>query len=157
MAIHTIQTRQIIKSSLTEAWDFFSSPRNLARITPPELGFQILTELPAHMYSGMMIEYRVTPLLGIPMRWLTEITHVHEGKFFVDEQRVGPYAIWHHEHHFKDLGNGTVEMQDKVTYVPPFGPLGELVHPFIIKPQLDRIFAHREKAVTELFGHGVSA
>ena len=104
------------------------------------------------MFAGMMIEYRVTPVAGIPMTWLTEISHVKENEFFVDEQRVGPYAIWHHEHHFKDLGDGRVEMRDKITYVPPFGLLGELVHPFLIKPQLDRIFAHREKAANELFG-----
>ena len=152
MAIHTIQTQQIIKCSLTKAWDFFSNPRNLARITPNELGFQIITDLPERMFAGMMIEYRVTPVLGIPMTWLTEISHVREHEYFVDEQRVGPYAIWHHEHHFKDLGEGQVELRDKVTYVPPFGVLGEAVHPLLIKPQLDKIFAHREKAVNELFG-----
>lgn len=152
MAIHTLETRQVIKASLQQAWDFFSSPRNLSRITPPEMGFTILSDLPERMFAGMMIEYKVTPLFGIPITWLTEISQVREGEFFVDEQRVGPYAIWHHEHHFKDLGDGRVEMHDRVTYVPPFGLLGELVHPFIIKPQLDKIFAFREQAVTELFG-----
>ncbi|MDB6120377.1 MAG: hypothetical protein JWO08_4158 [Verrucomicrobiaceae bacterium] len=152
MAIHTLQSRQVIKASLQQAWAFFSSPRNLSRITPPEMGFTILSELPESMFPGMMIEYKVTPLFGIPLTWLTEISHVKERELFVDEQRVGPYAIWHHEHHFRDLGDGRVEMHDRVTYVPPFGLLGELVHPFIIKPQLDRIFAHREKAVNELFG-----
>lgn len=152
MAIHTLETRQVIKASLQQAWDFFSSPRNLSRITPPEMGFTILSDLPERMFAGMMIEYKVTPLFGIPITWLTEISQVRVGEFFVDEQRVGPYAIWHHEHHFKDLGDGRVEMHDRVTYVPPFGLLGELVHPFIIKPQLDKIFAFREQAVTELFG-----
>jgi len=152
MAIHTLETRQVIKASLQQAWDFFSSPRNLSRITPPEMGFTILSDLPERMFAGMMIEYKVTPLFGIPITWLTEISQVREGEFFVDEQRVGPYAIWHHEHHFKDLGDGRVEMHDRVTYVPPCGLLGELVHPFIIKPQLDKIFAFREQAVTELFG-----
>ena len=152
MAIHTLQSRQVLKASLQQAWDFFSSPRNLARITPPEMGFSILSELPERMFAGMMIEYKVTPLFGIPLTWLTEISHVKEREFFVDEQRVGPYALWHHEHHFRDLGDGRVEMHDQVTYVPPFGVLGELVHPFIIKPQLDRIFAYRDKAVNELFG-----
>ncbi|MDB6137075.1 MAG: cell division inhibitor [Verrucomicrobiaceae bacterium] len=151
MAIHTIQTRQVIKATLQQAWDFFSSPRNLSRITPPEMGFTILSELPERMFAGMMIEYKVTPLFGIPLTWLTEISHLREQEYFVDEQRVGPYAIWHHEHHFKDLGGGRVEMHDRVTYAPPFGVLGELVHPFIIKPELDKIFGFRERAVQALF------
>jgi ligand-binding SRPBCC domain-containing protein len=98
-----------------------------------------------------MIEYRVRPLLGFPMRWLTEITHVEPGRFFVDEQRIGPYRIWHHEHHFKALENGQTEMSDRITYVLPFSPLSELVHPILVKPQLTKIFAFREKAVRELF------
>ena len=152
MAIHTLETRQIIKATLAEAWDYFSNPANLARITPCDLGFKIISTLPGRVHEGMMIEYRVTPLFGIPMTWLTEISHVRDQEYFVDEQRVGPYAIWHHEHHFKDLGGGQVEMRDKVTYVPPFGVLGEIVHPFIIKPQLDKIFAYREQAVNKQFG-----
>ncbi len=151
MAIHTLQFRQVIKATPQQAWDFFSDPRNLPLITPPGLGFEILTKLTGRMYPGMMIQYRVRPLFGIPMNWLTEITHVREGEFFVDEQRVGPYALWHHEHHFKNAGDGQVEMLDSVTYVPPFGWLGELIHPFLIKPQLDRIFAHRTVAVSKLF------
>ena len=99
-----------------------------------------------------MIEYRVRPLLGIPVRWLTEITHVETGKLFVDEQRIGLYRIWHHEHHFTPLDAGQIEMTDRVTYVLPFGPLGDLVHPFLVQPQLAKIFAFREKAVNELFG-----
>ena len=99
----------------------------------------------------MMIEYRVRPLFGIPATWLTEITHVEPGKFFVDEQRIGPYRMWHHEHHFTALGDGKVEVRDRVTYVLPLGWLGELAHPFLVKPQLERIFAYREKAVGELF------
>ncbi|TLD72502.1 SRPBCC family protein [Phragmitibacter flavus] len=152
MAIHTLSTTQTVKGDLETIWSFFSDPRNLSRITPKEMGFEILSELPERMFPGMMIEYRVRPLLGIPMTWLTEITHVEEGRFFVDEQRVGPYAIWHHEHHFRDLGNGLVEMKDRVTYVPPFGILGEMVHPILIRPQLEKIFAHREKTVNEMFG-----
>jgi len=154
MAIHTLETRQVVKASLQQAWDFFSSPGNLARITPPEMSFTVLSTLPERMFAGMMIEYQVRPLFGIPMTWLTEISHVQEREFFVDEQRVGPYAIWHHEHHFKELSAGLVEMHDKVTYVPPFGVLGELVHLFIIKPQLDKIFEFRQRAVSGLFGEG---
>ena len=152
MAVHTLQTKQIIRASMAEAWSFFSNPRNLAKITPPEMGFEVLTpNLASHIYAGMMIAYRVRPLLGIPMTWLSEITLVEEGVRFIDEQRVGPYAVWHHEHAFHDLGDGRVEMEDRATYVLPFALLGDLVHPWLVKPQLERIFAFREKAVRELF------
>lgn len=149
--VHTIHSSQILRSSMERAWDFFSDPRNLAKITPPELDFKILTELPDRIHPGMMIEYRVRPLLGIPVRWLTEITHVEPGKYFVDEQRIGPYRIWHHEHHFRQLDDGQIEMTDRVTYVLPFSPLSDLIHPFLVRPQLAKIFAYREKAVNELF------
>jgi len=115
------------------------------------MGFIVKSDLPPRIHAGMMIEYRVSPLLGIPMTWLTEITQVRDGLYFVDEQRVGPYAIWHHEHHFRDLGDGRIEMQDKVTYTLPLSPFSEVVHPFLVKPQLDKIFAFREKRVNELF------
>ncbi len=149
--VHVLESSQIIRASIERAWDFFSDPRNLAKITPPELDFTVLTALPERVYPGLMIEYRVRPLLGIPARWVTEITHVESEKFFVDEQRIGPYRIWHHEHHFNQLDDGRVEMKDRVTYVLPFGPLGNLVHPFLVQPQLAKIFAFREKAVAELF------
>jgi len=149
--IHVLRTSQIIHSTIERAWDFFSDPRNLSRITPPELDFKVLTTLPERVHPGMMIEYRVRPVFGIPVRWLTEITHVEEGRFFVDEQRIGPYRIWHHEHHFKPLDSGRIELSDKVTYVLPFSPLGDLVHPFLVKPQLAKIFAFREQAVGALF------
>lgn len=152
MAVHTLHTKQIIRATREQAWAFFSNPRNLAKITPSGLGFEITTpDLPAKIYAGMMIAYRVRPLLGVPMTWLSEITLVEEGARFIDEQRVGPYAVWHHEHVFHDLGDGRIEMEDWATYVLPFGPLGDLVHPWLVKPQLERIFAHREKAVRELF------
>lgn len=149
--IHVLHSSQIIHANIERAWDFFSDPRNLSQITPPELGFEVLSDLPERIHSGMMIEYRVRPLLGIPVRWLTEITHVEDGKRFVDEQRIGPYRIWHHEHHFKALDNGRVEITDCVTYVLPFGPLGNLAHPVLVKPQLAKIFAFREQAVNEIF------
>jgi ligand-binding SRPBCC domain-containing protein len=150
--IHRLETTQILATSLDRAWDFFSDPRNLSRITPPELDFTILTDLPPRIHAGMMIEYRVRPLLGIPVRWLTEITHVEPGVRFIDEQRVGPYRMWHHEHHFRALDAGRVEMLDRVTYVLPFAPFGDLAHPIIVRPQLRKIFAFREKAVGGIFG-----
>ena len=103
------------------------------------------------MYPGLFIEYTVSPLLGIPMTWVTEITHVAEGEYFVDEQRVGPYAIWHHEHFFESIPGG-VKMTDVVHYKVPFGILGTLVHPFIVRPKLEQIFSYRWKANERLFG-----
>ena len=151
MAVHVFRRTQVISATVESAWEFFSDPRNLARITPPALDFTVLSELPERVHPGLMIEYRVRPLLGIPVRWLTEITHVEEGKFFVDEQRIGPYRIWHHEHRFTALPDGRVEIADRVTYVLPFGPLGNLAHPFLVAPQLEKIFAFREKAVARIF------
>ena len=152
MSIHTLHTKQRITATLDQAWGFFSNPRNLSRITPPDMGFTVTTpDLPERIYAGMMISYRVRPLLSVPLTWLTEITQVREKAFFVDEQRVGPYAVWHHEHAFREVGDGLVEIEDRVTYVLPFGLLGNVVHPWLVKPQLARIFAYREKAVRELF------
>jgi ligand-binding SRPBCC domain-containing protein len=152
MAIHVLERRQIIRATIAECWDFFSNPRNLAEITPKTLDFVVLSELPRKMHPGLVIEYRVRPLLGIPMTWLTEITHVEEPRYFVDEQRVGPYKIWHHEHFFEALPDGRIELRDLVHYVLPFSPFSEVIHPILVKPQLDQIFAYREKAVRERFG-----
>jgi ligand-binding SRPBCC domain-containing protein len=152
MAIHTLRSKQVITATLAQAWDFFTCPHNLAKITPSSLGFEITSQdLPDSIYEGMMIEYRVRPMLGIPITWLTEITHVRDGQYFVDEQRIGPYRIWHHEHWFRDLGDNQIELSDLVTYTLPFHPFGELVHPVLVAPQLRRIFAHREQAVKALF------
>jgi ligand-binding SRPBCC domain-containing protein len=151
MGVHTLKTTQVLRATLEQAWDFFSNPQNLAKITPKELDFTVLSELPERIYPGLMIEYRVRPLFSIPVRWVTEISHVERGQFFVDEQRVGPYRMWHHEHHFRVLGDGCVEMTDRVTYIVPFGPLGELVRPWLVEPQLAKIFTHRERVVAELF------
>lgn len=152
MPVHVLERTQIIRATLAQAWSFFSSPRNLEKITPKSLGFQILSALPDKMYAGMFIHYRVSPLFGIPMKWVSEITQVDEGRYFVDEQRVGPYRIWHHEHHFRDLGDGRVEMLDRVTYQLPFSWLSEAVHGLLVKPQLCAIFDCREKVAGELFG-----
>ncbi len=151
MAVHTLQRTTILHTTVEQAWDFFSSPGNLSRITPPELGLRVTGEVPGRIYAGMMISYRVRPLPGITMTWLTEITGVEEGAFFVDEQRVGPYRIWHHEHHFRRLDEGRVEMRDIVTYVLPFGWLGNLAHPLLVASRLERIFAYREEVIRSMF------
>ena len=141
--IHRLDYRATIDATIAEAWDFFSSPANLRKITPESLDFTILSEIPAEMYPGLMIEYRVRPLLGIPMTWLTEITHVRAPHHFVDEQRVGPYAIWHHEHFFRELPDGKTEVRDLIHYVLPFAPFSEIFHDLLVKPQLATIFSHR--------------
>lgn len=154
MPVHTLERTQVITASLAAAWDFFSSPRNLERITPKALDFHILSELPPRMYAGMMIRYRVRPLLGIPLTWVTEITHIEEGVRFVDEQRVGPYRMWHHEHHFRELPGGRVEMLDRVTYQLAGGWLSEPVHALVVRRQLAKIFDFRTEAVKRLFPDG---
>ena len=133
------------------AWDFFSSPANLAVITPDELDFVVKSDLPEKMYPGMFIKYTVRPLFNVPVTWVTEITHVKEGEYFVDEQRVGPYRIWHHQHFFKDVPGG-IEMTDIVDYQLPFGPLGNLVHGPVVKPKLNHIFNYRYQKLVDLFG-----
>jgi ligand-binding SRPBCC domain-containing protein len=149
--MYTLTKVQRLPISLEEAWAFFSSPKNLATITPDNLGFQIRTQLPEEMYAGMFIQYTVRPLLGIPTTWVTEITHVEKPRFFVDEQRVGPYRIWHHQHHFKAIDGG-VAMTDIIDYRLPLGLLGKLGHPLIVKPRLQQIFNYREQKLHELFG-----
>lgn len=157
MAIHSLSAVQTVPASLEACWNFFSDPRNLRRITPANLDFQVLTDVPERVYPGMMIEYRVRPLWGIRMTWLTEITHVEPMRYFADEQRVGPYALWHHEHFFTSRSDGLTEIRDLVHYVLPFGWLGDLAHPLLVKPQLDQIFGVRRRVVDEIFGKDRSA
>lgn len=150
--VYTLQTEQFIPISLAEAWDFFSSPANLAKITPSHMGFNIISKHHGDkMYAGQIIEYTVKPLLGIPLYWMTEITHVQEGAYFVDEQRFGPYTMWHHQHHFKEVLGG-VMMVDIVHYKIPLGFLGDIAHWLFVKKQLQGIFDFRFKAVIAKWG-----
>lgn len=150
--VYSIKTVQRIPVSMQQAWDFFSSPANLQKITPSQLGFRIISQHHGEkMYPGQVIEYKVHPLLGIPLYWMTEITHVEEEKFFVDEQRFGPYTMWHHQHHFKAIEGG-VEMTDIVHYKLPLWFLGDIAHALFVKKQLNDIFSYRFKKVEELFG-----
>lgn len=134
------------------AWNFISRPENLKRITPGHMGFEIHTpNLPDIMYPGMIIEYTVRPFAGIPMRWVTEITHVRENRYFVDEQRIGPYRMWHHEHSIERIDGGVL-MKDIVSYQPPFGPIGQIANSLFIRRQLENIFSYRERALVGIFG-----
>ena len=149
--MHQLKRTQRLPIDPATAWEFFSSPRNLSVITPPDMGFTVRSELPEKMYPGLFITYTVRPLLGIPMTWVTEITHIREGAYFVDEQRVGPYRIWHHRHFFKEIPGG-VEMTDIVDYQLPFGFLGKWVHALLVGPRLQHVFEFRYKKLVELFG-----
>ncbi len=151
MKIYTLKSKQKLPITLDQAWDFFSDPMNLNTITPDDMGFKTLSGADRKMYPGQVIQYIVTPLLGIPMKWVTEITHVIDKEYFVDEQRFGPYALWHHKHFFKEIPGG-VEMEDIVDYKLPMGILGELMHPVLVRPRLEQIFAYRTKKLVELFG-----
>lgn len=151
MAFYQFRREQHLKSSLNEVWDFISTPQNLKRITPVYMGFDIRTpDLPHSAYEGMIIAYTVRPLLGIPTTWVTEITHVVPQKYFVDEQRVGPYKLWHHEHHIEAVENGVL-MKDIISYSPPMGPLGQLANTLVIRKKLEEIFEFRKQALEEIF------
>jgi len=143
---------QNIPSTIDEVWDFISSPKNLKLITPPYMGFNIITEEETDkMYAGQIIAYKVSPLAGLKMTWVTEITHIEEKKYFVDEQRFGPYALWHHKHFIKAI-NGGVEMKDIVHYKVPFGFLGDIANSILVQKKLKEIFDFRYQKVIEKFG-----
>ena len=149
--VYSLKTVQVLKTSIDEAWDFFSSPKNLQKITPDHLGFQIISQHHGEkMYAGQLIEYKVKPILGIPLYWMTEITHVEDKKFFVDEQRFGPYSFWHHQHHFRETAEG-VEMTDIVHYKIPFWFLGDIANTLMVKRQLNQIFQHRFEAAEKIW------
>lgn len=151
MPVYTLYETLKIPSSIDKVWDFISSPMNLKHITPEYMGFEITSKnLPETMYAGMIISYNVSPMLGIKMRWVTEITHVEEHKYFVDEQRVGPYKMWHHQHLIEPVDGGVL-MTDIVDYQPPMGLLGALANFMIIKKQLHEIFAFRTSKLEEHF------
>ncbi len=151
MKLYRLRTVQNLPISVDQAWDFLSDPKNLKTITPDYMGFNILSGADRKMYAGQIIQYIVTPIAGIPTKWVTEITHVKDKEFFVDEQRFGPYALWHHKHFIKAIPGG-VEMEDIVDYKLPFGVLGQLVHPILVKPKLKEIFDYRYNKLIDLFG-----
>lgn len=152
MAAHSIKTVQKIPVSLDKAWDFFSNPANLQSITPADMGFRVISKQHGPvMYAGQIIEYKVKPLPGIPVYWMTEITQVKDKAYFIDEQRFGPYKLWHHQHHFKEIPGG-VEMTDIVHYKNPFWIFGKIANSLFVKKKLHDIFEYRRMKVQELFG-----
>ena len=151
MRLYQLRSKQMLPISKGEAWSFLSDPRNLKAITPGHMGFDILSGSEKTMFPGQIIQYKVSPFPMITTRWVTEITHVKEGEYFVDEQRFGPYALWHHKHFLKETEHG-VEMEDLIDYKIPFGIIGQLLHPLLVKKQLKKIFRYREQKLTEIFG-----
>ena len=152
MGFYQFKREQHINQPLDLLWEFISSPRNLKKITPDYMGFDITSkDLPEKMYQGMIISYKVKPIFNIPTTWVTEITHVNEKQYFVDEQRIGPYKLWHHQHFLQETANGTL-MTDILSYEPPFSVLGDIANALFIKNKLKKIFDYREKALIELFG-----
>lgn len=148
--IYTLKAQQRLNISLEEAWNFFSSPKNLAKITPSFMGFYITSELSDVMNPGQIISYKIALLPGVKSNWVTEITHVEDKQFFVDEQRFGPYAMWHHEHHFQKEGD-EVLMVDKISYKLPLGAIGRSMHDIVIKPKLKQVFRYREEILNTMF------
>lgn len=149
--VFTLSSKQKLPITVTEAWEFLSSPKNLKTITPDYMGFHIISGADKPMFAGQVIQYLVTPVFGIKTHWVTEITHVVDKNYFVDEQRFGPYALWHHKHFLNEIDGG-VEMEDIIDYKLPFGFLGRMLHPILVKPKLTEIFNYRTKKLNELFG-----
>ena len=148
--VYSLIREQQLKTSVENAWGFFSDPGNLQSITPSDLGFKVISQPAENMYAGMLIEYKIRPLFNIPFYWMTEITHVSDKKYFVDEQRFGPYSLWHHQHHFQENASG-VMMKDVVHYKLPFYVIGDAANFLFVGKRLEKIFDHRKKVVEELF------
>ncbi|MEO8232658.1 MAG: SRPBCC family protein [Ignavibacteriota bacterium] len=151
MKLYQHKSSQKLSIPKNDAWKFFSNPANLSKITPPWLSFQVTSSLPDKMYAGLITSYLVRPLLNIPQTWVTEITQVNEPNYFVDEQRFGPYKMWHHEHIFKETENGSVFMEDIVSYVVPFGFLGRIVNKLVISKKINEIFNFRREVLIKMF------
>lgn len=152
MEVYQFYREQKIACSISEAWEFISKPANLKLITPNYMGFDITSKYQQDkMYAGQIISYVVKPMLKIPTKWVTEITHVKENEYFVDEQRVGPYSIWHHEHFIVKIDGGVL-MKDLLTYKPPFGIFGRIANYLFIEKKINQIFDYRESKLNDIFG-----
>lgn len=156
MAFYQLIKTQRLPSTVNEVWDFISSPSNLKEITPEHMGFIVTSKnSDEKMYPGMIITYKVSPVLGIKLNWMTEITQVKDHEFFIDEQRIGPYSMWHHQHKIQAIEGGVL-MTDTITYKPPLGILGTFANSLFIKKQLNKIFEYRKTALEQRFGKFIS-
>lgn len=150
MRIHQFNVDQELPIGLDEAWEFFSSPKNLDLITPEDMSFEIISGADAKAYAGQVISYKIKPIFNISMNWVTEITQCVDRKYFIDEQRFGPYKFWHHQHHFKEEKDGVI-MTDILHYALPFGILGEFMGNLMLHQKVQNIFDYREKKLKEIF------
>ncbi|AXF55045.1 SRPBCC family protein [Salicibibacter kimchii] len=151
MKLYTLTSTQHLPISREEAWAFFSDPRQLAGVTPEDISFEMIDEMPEPLHAGMILRYRIRPFPLMQVQWVTEITHVSEGKRFVDEQRFGPFRFWLHNHRFTEIEGG-VEMQDTVYYAMPFSFIGRITHQLIVRKRLEEIFSFRKKQLQAYFG-----
>ncbi len=154
--MHTLHEKQFLPVTPQVAWEFLSDPANLSRITPPDMGFETLSGDDRSIFPGQVIVYNVRPMFGIKVRWVTEITHVIPGHYFVDEQRFGPYAFWHHKHFIREVDGG-VEMEDLIHYKLPMGFLGRRLHGWIVRPKLEKIFGYRRTVLDQMFPNSQNA
>lgn len=154
MRLYRLSRIQYLPISIEKSWHFFSNPSNLSEITPSWLSFKLTQEVPENIHAGMIISYKLKPLPRIPFNWVTEITHLRKPEFFVDEQRLGPYKFWHHQHLFKTYGDGT-EMTDIVHYAMSYGILGDLINRLIVSPRLENIFDYRYEKLKRIFNDTV--
>ncbi|HEY0055124.1 MAG TPA: SRPBCC family protein [Pedobacter sp.] len=148
--MHVLKQEQLLPISLEQAWDFFATPKNLNEVTPADLTFQITSPLPERMYEGLMITYKIKPMFNIPLNWCTEITHIKDMEYFVDEQRSGPYKIWHHEHHFKAVDGGVL-MTDLLHYEIGLSAIGWLAGELFVHKKVKQIFDYRYKTLEKYF------
>ena len=150
--MYQFKTTQKFNISINEAWSFLSNPKNLKDITPEYMRFDIMSGDDKKMFPGQIIEYILTPVLNIPFKWVTEITHVKPKKYFVDEQRFGPYKFWHHKHFIKEVEDGVI-MEDIVHYSLPLGIIGRLAHRLFVRNKVEEIFSYRRKKLDSLFNN----
>ena len=154
--IYSLYAKQTVDKEIDFLWDFFSKPRNLNKLTPEDVQFKIISGESDDFYEGKIISYKIKPFKLVALNWVTEISQVKEGSYFIDNQIFGPYKMWHHEHHFKRNDNGTTEIIDKVKYKVPFYILGRLIHKIFIRRKLFKIFMFRQKKINELFNNLLS-
>jgi len=150
MKIYQLKAKQKLAMPMEDAWNFFSDPRNLPKITPTWLNLKITSDLPNKMYEGMIITYKVYPFAGTPSNWVTEITQLKEKQFFIDEQRFGPYKFWHHQHHFKEVNDG-IEMKDIISYALPLDPFSRSINSLFVGKKVEEIFKFREEVLKKIF------
>tara|TARA_B110000902_G_scaffold163470_1_gene186959 strand:+ start:84 stop:581 length:498 start_codon:yes stop_codon:yes gene_type:complete len=154
--LYTLYAKQIVDKEIDFLWDFFSKPSNLNKLTPEDVEFKIISGKSDDFYAGKIISYKIKPFKLVTLNWITEISQVKEGSYFIDNQISGPYKMWHHEHHFKSNNDGTTEIIDKVKYKLPFYILGRISHKIFIKRKLIKIFNFRQKKINELFNNLLS-